>query len=79
MESNATIVHQLTLPIRKRIAEMKILAGYKVCDKVLYEGEMVEIISIYSEASPLCGYVLVSGKGIPVLGSKIKRFNNKTT
>jgi hypothetical protein len=31
----------------------------------------LEIISIYSEASPLCGYVLLSGIGLPVLASKI--------
>ena len=58
------------------ILEMSLNIG----DVVLYEGEQHEIISIYSEYSPLCGYVLLSGIGNPVIASIIKNtiyVNNK--
>ena len=69
--SNAEIIHKLHLPFNQRIEESLIASGYIISQKVMYVGMRQEIISIYSEASPLCGYVLLSGIGIPVLASKL--------
>ena len=69
--SNAEIIHKLHLPFNQRIEESLIASGYFISQKVMYVGMRLEILSIYSEASPLCGYVLLSGIGLPVLASKI--------
>ena len=69
--SNAEIIHKLHLPFNQRIEESLIASGYIISQEVMYVGMRQEIISIYSEASPLCGYVLLSGIGIPVLASKL--------
>jgi hypothetical protein len=47
--------------------------NYQVGDPVIYQQERHEIVSIYSEASPLCGYVLLTGIGNPVLINQIAK------
>ena len=44
---------------------------------VLFENKRHEIISIYSEQSPYCGYLLLSGIGLPVLPSGVELIEQK--
>lgn len=66
-------VHMLSLGVGLRIVMMQILQseGFQVGDDVIYQEALHEIVSIYSEASPLCGYVLLTGIGSPVLVNQI--------
>lgn len=63
--------HILSLAARRRKAQYAIAKQYVVGQEVIYQLEKTEIISIYPETSPLCGYVLVSGIGLPVLASEL--------
>lgn len=68
-------VHLLSLSVGLKVVMVEILRleGYQVGDTVLYESGRREIISIYSEASPLCGYVLLRGIGSPILLNQIAK------
>ena len=68
-------VHLLSLSVGLKVVMMEILRleDYQVGDTVLFESERHEIVSIYSEASPLCGYVLLSGIGSPILINRIAK------
>ncbi len=65
---------KLELPPRVKIAEFGnvLELGMAIGSSVLYKGNAHKIISIYSERSPLCGYVLLSGIGNPILASTLK-------
>lgn len=75
MKSAIGTVHLLSLGIGLKVVMMQILhsENYQVGDTVLFEGNRHDIVSIYSEASPLCGYVLLSGIGNPILLNQIAK------
>lgn len=75
MKNAISTVHLLSLGVGLKVVMMQILQheGYQVGDTVLYESGKHEIVSIYSEASPLCGYVLLTGIGNPVLINQIAK------
>lgn len=68
-------VHMLALSVGRRIVMLQIIKEeeIQVFDKVEFKGKKHEIISVYSEASPLCGYVLLSGIGSPILVTDITK------
>jgi hypothetical protein len=61
---------------KRRGAMLKKLKNYEVGNAVFYKGKKHSIISIYSEQSPLCGYVLLSKIGSPVLASAFTKTKN---
>ena len=63
--------HILTLAARPRKAQYTIAKQYEIGQKVMYKQEPREIISIYNDSSVLCGYILLSGIGKPVLASDV--------
>lgn len=75
MKSAIGTVHLLSLGIGLKVVMMQILhsENYQVGDTVLFDGNRHDIVSIYSEASPLCGYVLLSGIGNPILLNQIAK------
>jgi len=75
MKNAIGTVHLLSLGVGLKVVMMQILASenYQVGDTVLYDSGKHEIVSIYSEASPLCGYVLLTGIGNPVLLNQIAK------
>ena len=72
---------KLELSIRQKAAHLAIILekNLEVGDFVFYESQQHEVISIYSEKSPLCGYILLSGLGSPILPTKIQLVNENTT
>ena len=68
-------INKLELSNRVKIAEFANLIelDIHIGDDVIYKGKTHEIISIYSECSPLCGYVLLSSIGNPILASMLTK------
>lgn len=68
-------INKLELPKRLKIANYAniIELDIQIGDDVICEGNTHEIISIYSECSPLCGYVLLSSIGNPILASMLTK------
>jgi len=73
--------NKLELSIRQKAAHFSNILekNLEVGDFVFYESKQHEVISIYPEKSPFCGYVLLSGVASPILPTKIQLVNEKTT
>jgi hypothetical protein len=72
---------KLELSVRQKAGYYaKILEkNLEVGDTVLFENNKHEIISIYSEHSPYCGYLLLSGIGLPVPPTGVEPLFQKQT